>query len=192
MPTKKHPTPLSELGFLGSLFLEQNPNSGSSHSENASVLSDPEINTIQLLMRTSLHNNQEPARRERPVANLVTTDLSNLPVGATRLDIHGCVVHRVSGAGYSEEPRCAQMAGENFFQSYCYGTPLADLERVYDRGVQRGELYHFVDITIGLGPEARELTLFLYFHAATAQGWVFIEPSNAASHGETWNLPEVA
>jgi hypothetical protein len=143
-------------------------------------------------MHNLSHNRVTDPQSSRPTTNLATTDLTKLPFGATRLDLRGRILHRVEGSGYAEEPRCNQMAGENFFQEYCYGTPLADLEHIYDRGVERGELYHFVDITIGTGPTALMLTLFLYYHSITAQGWVFVEPRNAESHGDAWTLPEAA
>jgi hypothetical protein len=49
-----------------------------------------------------------------------------------------------------------------------------------------------VDITIGESKLTRSLTLFIYYHAATAQGWIFVEPRNAEDHGESWSLPEAA
>ena len=141
-------------------------------------------------MRTSLKNNKITKKASQGSSNEI--NLSNLPVGATRLDPEGRIVHRVNGPGYSEEPRCIQMAGENFFNEYCQGTPLEHLRGIFEDGVKRGELYHFVDITIAQGEASRDLTLFLYYHASTAQGWVFVEPRNAESLGEEWELPEAA
>jgi hypothetical protein len=95
----------------------------------------------------------------------------DLPLGAMRLDPRGRVLHHVAPGGARLDAPPPRLAGRSFFEHYLAGTPFAHLAEVYRSGVNRGALYHFVDV----GCTSGELTLFLYFHAPTQQGWAFIE-----------------
>jgi hypothetical protein len=119
---------------------------------------------------------QKHTTTKAPQASPLRHKLETLPTGAIQLDTSGHILHRMTSHGFAEEPRCTQVAGESVFEMYFEGTPLAYLTLVYQEGVRLGELYHFVDVTIGEGTTARDLTVFLYYHAATNQGWIFIEP----------------
>ncbi len=144
----------------------------SPQSENEGVLrnSNP-------LLRSAMHSFfQSNSDQQASAAHGTDSLIERLPIGATQLDAHGRILHHMTSQGFDQEPRCVQMAGESFFEKYCHGTPLAHLSEVYQEGVQSGELYHFVDVSVGRGSGARELTLFLYYHAPTAQGWIFVEP----------------
>ena len=101
-------------------------------------------------------------------------------MGATQLDRKGRALHRLVAGGFAQEPRCIQMAGRSFFEEHLKGTALEYLEEVYLEGVRQGELYHFVDVQVRRGDEDHELTLFLYYHATSGQGWLFIEPHSEA------------
>lgn len=118
--------------------------------------------------------------------------LRHLPLGALQLDGDGRILRRHSRAGHPIDGLGPRLAGRSFFEHYLADTPLEGLEEVYRGGVQQGELYHFVDLSLKEEDDARELTLFLYYHAATGQGWVFIEPHADPVTAAGWGLPQVA
>lgn len=126
-------------------------------------------------MKTSLHH-----KGTQPSTSTGQERLLELPTGAIQLDVSGRSLHRLTGTGFDQEPRCKQIAGENFFHEHWSDTQLAYLEQVYLDGVRDGELYHFVDVEVGAQPDTREMTLFLYYHASSGQGWLFIEPHSMA------------
>lgn len=118
--------------------------------------------------------------------------LRHLPLGALQLDAQGRILSRHSRAGHSLDQLGPRIAGRSFFAHYLAGTPLAGLAELYHEGVQNGELYHFIDVTLEEEGHQRDLTLFLYYHSATQQGWVFIEPHADPRRAAGWGLPRAA
>ena len=49
--------------------------------------------------------------------------------------------------------------------------------------MRAGQLYQFVDTTVETCQGPQSLTLLLYFHAATQQGWIFVESKNMLAEG---------
>lgn len=97
-----------------------------------------------------------------------------LPLGALPLDSRGRVLPGHGSKSRGSEVPGVCLTGLDFFEHHLGGPRGAELREVYLSGVRNGRLYHFVDLG---GPEAfgPPVTLFLYYHQATQQGWVFIE-----------------
>ncbi len=118
--------------------------------------------------------------------------LRHLPLGALQLDSAGRILRRHSRAGHSLDKLGPRVAGRSFFEHYLADTPLDGLAEVYHEGVRRGELYHFIDLSLKEDGHERDLTLFLYYHSATQQGWIFIEPHADPRRAAGWGLPHAA
>lgn len=129
---------------------------------------------MQQQLQSALQENPEAAL---PGSTLgAVPQVQSLPIGALELDSRGRILDRMPKAGQSRQTDSLQLAGKNFFEEYCRVPALEALGEIYLRGVLRGELYHFVDLRVTTGHDSREVTLFLYYHLSTGQGWAFVEP----------------
>jgi hypothetical protein len=113
--------------------------------------------------------------RIRPQGRTTPPPAVTLSHGALRLDRSGRVLYRLSPCGARLEARPAGLQRRSFFEEHLSARPADHLLGIYLEGVRRGRLYHFEDLD-AVGTDGRALTLFLYFHAPTEQGWAFLEP----------------
>ena len=66
--------------------------------------------------------------------------------------------------------------GGSFFMDHLDASQQEHIGEIYLEGVEEGELYRFVDTTISTQDGPLDVSLLLYYHADTQQGWIFIEP----------------
>ncbi len=111
---------------------------------------------------------------------------------ALQLDRQGRVLHQVLTKDSGMDGTFCSMATDEFFTDHVNASQREELGELYREGVRQGELYHFVDVTVKTREGSVEVTLLLYYHEPTRQGWVFAEPQHSPTFGKELRLACVA
>jgi len=104
-----------------------------------------------------------------------TTQLDALPFGAIQLDRSGTILQFNEYEANLSNRRAPDTVGRNFFQDVAPCTAVKEFEGRFLAGIESGELHATFDYTFEFRPRPRDVTVTLYYSAATDTVWVFVQ-----------------
>lgn len=107
---------------------------------------------------------------------------------ALQLDARGRILRKVINQENLFNSEDGLRMSDEKFSNYIDPAHREAVEAMYLDGVRRGQLYRFIDTTIETSTGPEEVTLLLYFHPMTHQGWLFVEARNASAARTELNL----
>lgn len=104
-----------------------------------------------------------------------SAELDGLPFGAIQLDRAGTILQFNEYEANLSNRRAPDTVGRNFFHDVAPCTNVREFHGRFDDGIAKGELHATFDYTFAFKPRPRDVTVTLYYSAATDTVWVFVQ-----------------
>ena len=109
------------------------------------------------------------------IEGMTATELDRLPFGAIQLSSSGTVLQFNEYEANLSNRRAPDTIGWNFFTDVAPCTRVRDFHGRFLEGIERGFLNESFDFRFAFKQAPRDVRVTLFYSAATATVWVFVE-----------------